>query len=406
MTLKKFTPATIKRATPKAKPYEIYGPHRLILRVPPTGRKVWYCQVARNKRQRIGVAENDGVIYMEPERAERLARDLLNEVQDFGSAIKRDPMKSTLGGFIEEQFAPWVRANRRRGDKCLSALKQCFSSMYAKRLIDISRADLDRYVASRHRAGRSAATIVRDLNNLRSVFRRAIDDGYLRESAFKGWEKPKVEDAGVTRYLSAEEEKRLRDALRKRDEEARRGRIRGNKHRAARGYELLPDISKNAFSDHLTPMTLLSLNTGLRYGELASLDWSAIDLRAKVLTVTGRTAKGARTRHIPLNPEALDLLKRWRGEDEPRKGLVFSNPDGTRIGSVKTAWSALLDAAKISDFRWHDLRHTFASKLVQRGVDLTVVRELLGHSDFALTLRYAHLEPKQAADAVARLGER
>jgi site-specific recombinase XerD len=98
----------------------------------------------------------------------------------------------------------------------------------------------------------------------------------------------------------------------------------------------------------------------------------------------------------------LDVLKRWRGEGE-RKGLVFANTDGSRIQSVKTAWLALLKAAGIKDFRWHDLRHTFASKLVQRGVDLAVVRELLGHGDFALTVRYAHLEPKQSAQAVAML---
>jgi integrase len=234
------------------------------------------------------------------------------------------------------------------------------------------------------------------------VFRRAIDAGYLRENPFRGWEKPKVEDNGVTRYLTEEEEARLRSVLRRRDDKARRGRARGNKWRLERGYEPLPEIPKDAYSDHLTPMVLVSLNTGLRYGELAGLEWSAVDFRAKVLTVTGRTSKGAKTRHIPLNVEALDVLTRWH-EHSTGKGLAFANADGSRIGSVKTAWLAVLKEAEINDFRWHDLRHSFASKLVQRGVDLVVVRELLGHGDFALTLRYAHLEPKQAADAVARL---
>ena len=93
---------------------------------------------------------------------------------------------------------------------------------------------------------------------------------------------------------------------------------------------------------------------------------------------------------------------RWQ-KSGAGKGLVFANPDGSRIGSVKTAWLKVLDDAEIPSFRWHDLRHTFASKLVQRSVDLAVVRDLLGHGDFKLTLRYAHLEPKQKADAVARL---
>jgi len=388
---------TIERAHPRAKPYEIPGRYGLILRVQPSGKKTFYCQIGRGKRQRIGDAD---VITLS--RAEYRSRELLNESQDFGNAIKRDPVKSTLGGFIEAHYAPWVRANRRRGEKCISDLKRCFESLYGKRLTDINKSDLDRYVASRRDEGRSAATIVRDMNNLRSVFRRAIDAGYLRDNVFKGWEKPKVEDGGITRYLSKEEEARLRKVLRQRDDSARRGRARANVWRAAREYEPLPEIPKNGYSDHLTPMALLSINTGLRYGELAGLEWSAVDFRAKVLTVTGRTAKGAKTRHIPLNAEAIDVLTRWRGEGE-RKGLVFCNPDGSRIGSVKTAWLAVLTEAGIKDFRWHDLRHTFASKLVQRGVDLVVVRDLLGHGDFALTLRYAHLEPTQKAEAVARL---
>jgi integrase len=172
--------------------------------------------------------------------------------------------------------------------------------------------------------------------------------------------------------------------------------------RVKRGYELLPEIPKDAYSDHITPMVLVSINTGLRYGELAGLEWPAVDFRAKVLTVTGRTTKGAKTRHIPMNTEALDVLTRWH-KYSTGNGLVFCNPDGSRIGSVKTAWLAVLAEAKINGFRWHDLRHTFASKLVQRGVDLVVVRDLLGHGDFALTLRYAHLKPAQMVDAVARL---
>jgi site-specific recombinase XerD len=346
---------------------------------------------------RIGDAEVMTVL-----RAEYRAREILNEANDFENPLRRDVKKSTLGGFIETVYAPWLQANRRRPDKTVKDLKRCFGTLYSKRLIDITRADLDRYVASRRDEGSTAATIVRDMNNLRSVIRRAIDGGYLRTSPFKGWEKPKVEDNGVTRYLSPDEEKRLRAALRKRDDAARRGRIRGNKWRLARGYPSLPEIGKDGYSDHLTPMVLLSLNTGLRYGEVAAIEWPAIDLRANVLTVIARTSKGAKKRHVPLNSEALDVLQRWQ-EQTKDTGLVFSNTDGSLIASVKTGWLKLLDDAKISEFRWHDMRHTFASKLVQRGVDLVVVRDLLGHADFSLTLRYAHLEPKQKAEAVARL---
>lgn len=391
-----ITRATLRTAKPAAKPYEIRGQNGLILRVQPSGHRTWYVTTRRNQRTRLGEVD-----HMTLARADSLARDMINKAADPTNPAWRAPKPSTLAQFIEDEYTPWVKANRRRADKTLTDLERCFTKLASRRLTDIAAADLDSYVATRRQAGASAATVVRDLNSLRGVLRLAVDLGYLRENVFRGWRKPKVDDRGVTRYLTAEEEKRLRAELRKRDDAARRGRTRANKWREGRGYDLLPEVPKDGYSDHLTPMVLVSINTGLRYGELAGLAWSAVDLPAKVLTVTGATAKGAKTRHVPLNEEALDVLKRWRSTKA--KGLVFCNPDGSRIGSVKTGWATILEAAKIENFRWHDLRHSFASKLVQRGVELSVVRELMGHGDFALTVRYAHLDPKQTADAVARL---
>src|SRR3546814_7773873 len=122
-------------------------------------------------------------------------------------------------------------------------------------------------------------------------------------------------------------------------------------------------------------------------------DWSSDVCSSDLMTVTGATAKSRRTRHIPLNREATLVLQGWREQSLTREGRVFVNDDGERFGQVNTAWRRLLKDAGITEFRWHDMRHHFASRLVMGGVDLNTVRELLGHRDYAMTLRYAHLAP-------------
>ena len=126
----------------------------------------------------------------------------------------------------------------------------------------------------------------------------------------------------------------------------------------------------------------------------------SIDFSRRILTVEGGTAKNRQTRYVPLNDEAIGVLNRWRAQAN----------SGHRIFEVrtgfKTAWAKLLKRAHITTFRWHDLRHHFASRLVQLGVPLNTVRDLLGHSSVAMSLRYAHLAPDQRREAVAKLNEK
>lgn len=183
----------------------------------------------------------------------------------------------------------------------------------------------------------------------------------------------------------------------------REERERFNEWRRERGYAEFPTISPNGFADYLRPMVLLSLNTGLRRGELFGLEWTDIDFEARTLAVRGAVAKSGNTRIVGLNDTALSVLDAWRRQ-HPGIGLVFKSPKtGKAFDNVNKAWRELLKDAKIIGFRWHDMRHSFASWLVQSGVDLYVVRQLMGHSSIAMTERYAHLAPQAAHEAVNRI---
>jgi len=150
-------------------------------------------------------------------------------------------------------------------------------------------------------------------------------------------------------------------------------------------------------------MVLLSMNTGLRQGELFNLTWENIHFKQAQLTIGGAQAKSGKTRHIPLNSAALKLLTTWYDQAGDTTGLIFPSKTKHPFNNVRKAWQGALTQADIHHFRWHDLRHHFASKLVMAGVDLNTVRELLGHADIKMTLRYAHLGPEHKAKAVENI---
>jgi hypothetical protein len=209
-------------------------------------------------------------------------------------------------------------------------------------------------------------------------------------------DKPKIDRRPQVRYLDTDEEARLRRALIQRDQKAQKMPKSANLWRRKRRKEELPTLTY--FADHLTPAVLISMNTGLRRGELLALTWADVIVHGRILTVRSHSAKTGDTRHVPLNDEALETLQQWRKQNLQHERLF---PIAT---SFKTAWAALLEEAMIAKrFRWHDLRHHFASRLVQAGVPLNTVRELLGHGSMAMTIRYAHLAPDQKREAVDKL---
>jgi integrase len=222
---------------------------------------------------------------------------------------------------------------------------------------------------------------------------------------FAGLKRLKVDEQERVRYLTPEEEGRLRQALLTREDNLRKARDRFNAWRKKRKLKPLPPRTE-AFLDHLRPLTIMAINTGMRRGELLTLGWGSVDFHGKLVTITSSTAKSGKARHIPLNDEALEMLRDWRRHlgSPASHEYVFLGPAKVPMKRINTAWTSLAKLAKLKDFRFHDCRHHFASRLVQGGTDLNVVRELLGHSDIKTTLRYAHLAPGNLRTAVEKIG--
>jgi integrase len=143
-----------------------------------------------------------------------------------------------------------------------------------------------------------------------------------------------------------------------------------------------------------------ALNTGLRIGEIFGLRWSNVDWEKSILNVLA--PKTQKTRVVPLNAEARKVLEYWAlGK---RNEFVFYNPDtGKPFVDLKAGFGLACRKAGISGVTWHTLRHTFASRLVNRGVDIVTVQELVGHSAVTVTMRYTHTNLDSKRNAVAKL---
>ncbi|WP_235471216.1 site-specific integrase [Herbaspirillum hiltneri] len=217
--------------------------------------------------------------------------------------------------------------------------------------------DIDRSVvaAIHHKklaTGVANATVNRTLALLRAILLRAVHDWEWLDST------PKV--------------RLLREPIR---------RIRYLTH--AQAIRLLSELP-----EHLSDMATFSLATGLRKSNVTGLEWSQVDIRHNQAWIHADQAKAKKAIAVPLNLDAVRVLTKRIGLHQR---YVFSYK-GRRIEKVSTAaWYKALKRAGISDFRWHDLRHTWASWHVQNGTPLYVVQELGGWESYEMVRRYAHL---------------
>lgn len=398
----KITQKLLNTLEPQGKPYRIHDTEQpgLFLRVQPTGHTSYMVTWGRNREKSLGRV---GKLTLAQARAE--AARYLADAYEHGEPLaviegRTAATSPTLRSFIDDTYLPWFKAHHRGHQKTEHTLSTCFEPIMSRRLVDISGRDLEQIRTSWLNSGNKPSTANRKMGSISGVLSRAVDWGYLESSPLEKVKALKVDAKGRIRYLSKDETKALRSAMDAREERMRAERDSANDWRTARKQKPLADLRTVTFTDHLKPMVLLSLNTGLRRGELFSLKWHDVNLQAKNLTVAGEGTKTTETRHIPLNSEALSTLEKWRKQHPRKSGYVFPGQDGQRMTDVKTAWVELLKNAGVKDFRWHDMRHDFASRLVMAGVPLNTVRDLLGHSDIKMTLRYAHLAPDSKAAAV------
>jgi integrase len=428
---KRLTEADLKDAKPEAKAYRLSdaGQPEMKVRVQPTGRKLFELRYGHHQSKSYILGRWPGMTI---EMAREAAKRTLVEIQIFGApkevidereaearvadealalqeqttALQReaDDRKAgllivSLGELIDHRLEAFLTTHQKSGQASVNRLRSVWADFLDKPMTDITAWEIEKHRSDRIKAGVSVGTTNRDLAVLKSALARAVEWDIITTHPLTKVKPKSDRHSGVVRFLGSiesdpKEEQRLRDELTKRDRAAIEGRqrtIAGNRLQHAN----LAQIPADGFADHLTPLVLVAMNTGLRRGELTSLTWADVDLTRKLVTVRSGYAKSGKARHVPLNSEAVDVLNRW--QKQSTKGRVFD------VDGIKTAWGALLVNAKVTEFRFHDLRHHFASRLVQAGVDLNTVRELLGHADLKMTLRYAHLAPSNTASAVERL---
>jgi integrase len=318
----------------------------------------------------------DGKLHKEKTDAptKELAKKLLSkrlveviEAKVAGVTIDQKPI--TFTEFMKE-YLKHVEARKTPGSQdrdkgVVDRLKKRFGG---KRLKEFTTGMIQRYADDRmhetHHNKRpyKPATINRELICLSAIFREAVKRQYVSINPVRGVKLLPM-DNKIVRYLSDDEEMALLGAC----------------------------------NVGLRPIVICALHTGMRKGEILKLTWDDVDLDQRLIRV--QHTKSRRTRYIPINTVLYGELKAL----PTYKGVpfVFVNPDTEdQWCDEKIAWKYAIRKSKVKNFRFHDLRHTFASRLVQAGVQLKAVQELLGHASIEMTMRYAHLSPDDLRRAV------
>lgn len=229
--------------------------------------------------------------------------------------------------------------------------------------------------ARRQKGKRSGPTVNRYLASLSACMTYGVKSlGWLERNPCERVPKSK-ENPGRVRFLGENELSRLLDACRP-----------------------WPDLYLSV---------VLSLTTGGRQSEIMGLRWPQIDFARRVITLNQGTTKNKDARALPLSGEAFQLLQERSKVRSLKDDRVFPpKKPGAENRGPREAWIRALKAAEITDFRWHDLRHTAASYLAMSGVSLVEIAKILGHRTLAMVARYSHLDPSHIVAVGDKLADR
>ncbi len=268
---------------------------------------------------------------------------------------------------LTAKYLEWLKGRQKSEDRKRRFIKQLVEKFGDMELNMFSVEMLEQWQSARIAKGNEPSTANRLLATLKHMFTKAADWNMVSDQASKCVRKVK---------LLEENNKRLR-------------------------YLSLNECNElvSSCDTHLKPIVITALNTGMRRGEVLGLQWDKhIDLKHGFILLD-KTKNGER-REIPINKTLRETLTGLtRRLDVP---YVFYDPTtGKPYAEVRRSFNTALRLSKIHDFKFHDLRHTFASHLVMAGIDITTVKELLGHKTISMTLRYAHLAPSHKVKAIA-----
>ena len=371
--------------------------------VNPGGKKTYFLDYRRANGKRTHHKIGDAQIYTVTE-AREIAQTFLADVASGKNPLEKTEV-FTFGQFIEEIYGPWLLENKKSGNGTLEMIRFNFKFLFDGQMDGITISQIEQWRAKRKKKdGVKASSLNRVIGALLASLNWAVKRNIIENNPLSRLEKlPERDSVTKVRYLLDDERDRLMKALDDREKEVKTARESHNRWCRERNLTPLPSYRSGQYVDHFMPIVLLSLHTGIRRNAVLSLEWRDVNFNDRMIMVRAATSKTDKQYYVPMNENVFQLLSTWRDQSQntsPGK-LVFPSPKtGQKMDNCNSAWEHLLRDAVISDFRWHDMRHDFASQLVMKGIDLNTVRELLGHADLKMTLRYAHLAPAAKMKAV------